>query len=181
MANDTDKEKAEAERKRFEREAGKTAGSTATVTVACKLPNGLWLRVFEWEEFDEPMYGGGFKRNKRSIETGRYMVRGPAHPQQKAPTVALQSGYALTPGIPKEFWDKWLHDNRKTPMVEKGLIFAHENKQRVRDMAKDNKDVKTGLERIDPEKLPKKLLMADEIKESVEAGKAQTAALEEQD
>ncbi len=161
--------------------AGSKATSTECVTVACKLPSGLLLQVFEMEEFDEPTPGGS-RRTKRARLMDEHRIRGTAHRQEKAPGAPIFGGYALTPGVPKALWDRWISDNRDAPMVKNHLIFAHSSKNGIRDEAKDHKSVRSGLERINPKKLPGKLTMDDQIREhteQVEQGLAQEAEMEE--
>jgi hypothetical protein len=69
---------------------------TDAVTIACKLPNGLVLRL-----------------SAAGRRTGpRYVVKG------------SEGGYALTEGIPKDFWERWLRQNKDAPCVVKKLVFA---------------------------------------------------------
>jgi hypothetical protein len=136
----------------------KPSTGTATVTVASKLPFNLILRLFRMEDFTYP-YGGGYKTLKEAVrmeEAGEYVINGTG-----IPVAAMRnhvdidkiviSGAALTPGIPKDFWDKWYHDNQKSDYVKNGLIFAADNDERARAMAKERVKVKSGLEPIDPD------------------------------
>ena len=41
--------------------------------------------------------------------------------------------------------------------MKAGLIFAHEQPKSVESIAKERQDVKSGLERLDPNKLPKRI------------------------
>jgi hypothetical protein len=128
---------------------------TVTVTVACKLPHGLVLRIHEPVETEIPVMGGGVKVERHFKPTGReFTVAGNAHPQNEAPIAPIASGFALTHGVPKDLWDKWLEQNRLLPAVVNGLIFAHEHSAKSRDEAKEKIGVKSGLERINPNELP---------------------------
>ena len=132
--------------------------SGPTVTVACKLPHGLVLRVFDMIPTQEPVMGGGYREVKIARELPQtYVVNGNSHPQNKAPKSPISGGYALTFGIPKDFWDRWLKENEQSDMVLNGLIFAHEKPDYVQDKAEDNETVTTGLERLNPDRLPKGL------------------------
>jgi hypothetical protein len=127
------------------------------VTVACKLPHGLTLRIFEMENFDEPLMGAiGSRTTKLAKELQqRYVVNGFSHPQNRAPKHQIVEGFALTHRIPLEFWEKWLSQNKDSMMVKNNLIFAHEQAASTEDMATERKDVRSNLERLDPDKLPK--------------------------
>ena len=50
-----------------------------TVTVACKLPNGLHLRVFEMHKIQEPQQYGGTKPadQSRPIPGMEFIIKGP--------------------------------------------------------------------------------------------------------
>jgi hypothetical protein len=129
--------------------------STETVTIACKLPHGLVLRVFDMVEFDEPVLGGGFRKSKISQERPeRFVINGFSHPQNRAAAHPIIEGFALTPGVPKELWEKWLDQNRRSDMVKNGLIFAQPRSESAEAMAKERKATRSGLERLDPNALP---------------------------
>jgi hypothetical protein len=65
-----------------------------TVTVACRIPNGLRI--------------------------GDYLVNG-NHPANGRETLG---GYAFTDGFPCDVWEKWLIANASSTMVQNDLIFA---------------------------------------------------------
>jgi len=141
-------------------DAPQTTGET--VTIACKLPHGLVLRVFAWEEFDEPMRDGSFKRSKRArpIETMEYTVRGTwtasagqAYARNNnAVTDLLPGGYALTYGVPKDTWDLWYEQNRHSALVRNNIIFAQLTHVKATEQSKELRSVKSGLEPLDPDK-----------------------------
>jgi len=129
-----------------------------TVTVACKIPAGLILRIFEFEEQAEPMFGGGTRAVRLSREVAnapRVKLNGPAHRQDRAPVQSISGGYGLTFGVPKDFWDRWLEQNQTAEFVKNGLVFAHTKSSMAEDEAKEKAKLKTGFERIDPSKPPR--------------------------
>lgn len=134
---------------------------TEVVTIACKMPGGVILRVFEWVEVEYPLPGGGTRPVKEAweIPDARFVVKGVAHEAGKSPDAPMSYGYALTPGCPKELWDKWLEQNAKSDMVKNKLIFAHVQEASVKSIAKENKDGKSGLE---PLLINEKLELIDE-------------------
>jgi hypothetical protein len=143
------------------------SNGTATVTVASKMPNGLILRVFDMVETQEPLMGGGFHTVKVARERPeRIVVNGNAHPQNKSPMCQIVAGYALTPGVSKELWDLWRKQNESSLLVKNGLIFAHENSRNTEAEAAEKKDIRSGLERLDPERLPKGIQRSDMMKAS---------------
>jgi hypothetical protein len=130
-----------------------------TVTVACKLPHGVILRIFDWEDYDEPMRDGSMARRRRSrpIEDQQFVVRGTwagsagqaYNAQNIAVAELLPGGYALTHGCPKELWDKWYDQNRKSLLVTNKIVFAHADHTTVNKEARDLRSVTSGLEPLD--------------------------------
>lgn len=127
-----------------------------TVTVACKIPAGFWLRVFKLVDFDEPLMGGGLRTVKRAQELpDRVRLNGFAHPQDSAPDQPIVGGFGLTHGVPKEFWGLWLEQNKDSDIVLNGLIFADPKPGMTEGQAREKSAVKSGLERLDPANPPK--------------------------
>lgn len=133
----------------------KTTGPT--VTVACKVPMGIILRIFVWIDDTEPLFGGGHKAIKRAQPLDETVVlRGPGH-MWRNPNLPLDelealqpAGYALTHGVSKDFWDRWYEQNHKSPLVQNGLIFAAQDERDARDQSKDGRTYVSGLEPLDP-------------------------------
>ncbi len=86
------------------------------------------------------------------------MLFRPKHP--------IVEGVALTFGVPKAFWDRWLAANKDAMFVKNGLVFAHEQPASVEDMAKERVLQKSGLERLDPKNLPKRIQTSDLMKKA---------------
>lgn len=138
------------------------AKSGQTVTVACKLPHGLALRLYDMVETNQPVMGGGMKVVKQAQQLpGEFMINGNAHAQNAGPACQITGGYALTPGVPKDFWDRWLEANKGSDMVRNNLIFAHEQTSSADGEAREKEKVRSGLERLDPNNLPRGLRTAD--------------------
>lgn len=97
----------------------------ATVTVGCKLPNGLILEL-------------GDKR---------VTVKG-------ANSSNIIGGHGITEGVDKEFFDAWMTKNKELSFVKAELLFAHEKTANTTAQAKERKKEKTGLEPLDPEAKP---------------------------
>jgi len=146
----------------------KTDGET--VSVACKLPHGLVLRIFNICEIDVPVMGGGFKKEKQAQERDEaYVVHGWSHAQNAAPHCTIIGGYAITEGIPKQHWELWLSQNKNSDMVKNHLIFAQNTVASVKDQSKEHAEQRSGLERLDPTKLPKALKTADMMNKEIAA------------
>lgn len=133
-----------------------------TVTVACNLPNGLILRVFNMAERSEPVMGGGTKIAQYAVQAGEPVtVHGAAVPFGAPPRVTTAGGYALTPNVDAEFWAKWLEQNKDHDAVKNGLIFALPRQDSAAKEAENRSKVKSGLEPLDPEKPMKGIAKAD--------------------
>lgn len=127
----------------------------AYVTVACKLPNGLWLQLHRAQRITVPVLGGGTRDETQFMREGnRYRVYGNSHPQNKAPMCEIVAGFALTHNIPKDFWDKWLDQNSESEIVKKSIIFGYAGRENIDAASKDHEKVKSGFERMDPTNLP---------------------------
>lgn len=150
-----------------------TGKASKFVTVACKLPHGLRLRVYDMEDFDEPVMGGGIKRSKRAVLRGDEVVlNGYAVPHGEQRKCLVVGGFALTSHVNQEFFEEWLKQNKDLPAVKSGLIFAHATQARVGDQAKEQRKMRNGLEPIDPDKPPQvsKRLRVQKGKRPGEAG-----------
>lgn len=130
------------------------ATGTATVVVGCKLPHGLHLDLFEKRTINEVTMGGS-KAVEQYFQTGqRVTLNGTASLPGQGPRAAMRNGFAITRGVPKDFWDRWYAHNKTLPAVVNGLIVAEDSVSRVADAAKERKNEKTGQERIDPKNIP---------------------------
>lgn len=110
-----------------------------TVVVACKLPTGLHL------EMPHPSTG----------EHMRVTVAGPANAR------LVSNGFGLTSGVDRDFAEAWFKAYANYHPVKTGQIFIETDRQRAKDHAKENREVRTGLEPNDPNKLPAGLEKAD--------------------
>ena len=131
-----------------------------TVVVACKIPNGLVLQLQHPFEKFEDTREGPTKRTYNVFGGKRYVVRGPAYPvgtlpkgfAQYKPAPMIEGGYALTRGIPKDFWEQWLKQNEQADFVippdgaEHGMIFAYDDLDDVVAAAREQEELLSGLE-----------------------------------
>lgn len=137
--------------------------SASTVTVGCRLPNGIILRTFEMVDTAE--VGPTQTRYvKQARFTGReHKINGNSFAQNKAPMFGQldNHGYALTHNVPADLWNEWKEQNKDADILKFGHIFAHGEEKSVRAEANEKRDVKTGLERLDTKKLPRKIEKAE--------------------
>jgi hypothetical protein len=127
------------------------------VVVACKLPAGLLLRLHEVRKEAELVMGGGTREVLIARAVGEPVrINGTAAPfghqrrDSAGEFVSMSGGYALTFGVDKDFWDKWLAQNAELDAVRNKLLFAHEKPVEVQAIAKDRVSLKTGLEPLTP-------------------------------
>jgi len=136
--------------------------SARMVVVACKIPNGLILQLQTPVERMEDGMGGPQPRRYNTFGGRRYIVRGPAYPVGTRPknfekfrsVPMIEGGYAITRGIPKDFWEQWLEQNKRAPYVEApdgaehGMIFAYDDLDSVVSAAREQEELLSGLEPI---------------------------------
>ena len=141
-----------------------TTASSDTVIVGCKIPNGLILQLSHMERSSEPVMGGGHRDVKLGRKVGpKYVIKGPAFQVGVMPRYLIAGGYALTSGIPKDFWEEWLEQNKEADYVKNDLVIAHQSMEDLERHCLDNEHLKTGLEPMDPTRLPRGLETADEM------------------
>jgi len=125
------------------------------VTVACKMPGGVILRLFDMVDHDVPVLGGGVKTSKIAQMKGeKVKIGGYAAPIGKVPNFITAGGFALTPNVDADFFNEWLKQNADSNLVKNKLIFAHEKSEVVERRAREMKDERSGFEALDPDKLP---------------------------
>ncbi len=127
--------------------------SAKTVTVACKIPGGLILRLFEpHKEKVAGLSGYSDVMVSREVPGSRVVLNGPARSWAmtgKMPDYQIIGGYALTPGVDAEFWEKWLDQNKEADYVRNRLVFAQAQQESAASQAKELKDVRSNLEPLD--------------------------------
>lgn len=96
------------------------------VTVGCKLPNGLHLDLKD-----------------RSGEVVRVTLNG-------ANSSRIIGGYGLTENVPAEHITEWLKKNSRHAAVINKHIFVHSQTESAVSIAKEQREIKTGVEPIDP-------------------------------
>ena len=121
--------------------AASVTTSNSMVTVGCKLPNGRVIHL-----------------------------RGPNHPNDRGAEFTLRGanasgiigGHGMTQ-VPLACWEQWVKENPNDPQLKSGVLFAHENKNVAEAMALERSGNVTGLEPMNPEKMPAGIQKADEI------------------
>ena len=109
-----------------------------TVTVACKLPNGLHLE----------------KIDAHGVRTRIVTLRGPMQPWGTfSPDIA--HGVGLTHGVDADFFAAWMKEHADYAPVKAGLIFAAAKPEEVLAQARDRESTRTGYEPLRQEDIPR--------------------------
>ena len=126
-----------------------------TVSVGCKIPNGLMLQLYRVETYDEQLMAGGTRKAKRALPQGQAIkLNGCARRVGKDAPHLIIRGAGITSGVDKATFEEWMRVNAESDVVKKGLVFAQPNDREIEAQAKDHVTLKSGLEPIDPENLP---------------------------
>lgn len=141
-------EEAVVERVAPEERAPSATRSRNTLTVGCKVPNGLILQNHILEDAFEMVFGGGQRPTKKGRPVGNpiHITGASRAPGSDPDAKRVIGGFALTYNVPRDDFEMWMRDNAELDIVKKGLIFAHENADRAADQAKDQKSFRSGLE-----------------------------------
>lgn len=126
-----------------------------TMSVACKIPNGLMLRVFAPDKVMVPVMAGGVKEVTRwRPTTWSQKLNGPAKRMGQEVGYQIMHGFGLTHGVDADQFALWLDQNKDTEMVRLGLVFGQAKPDAVIQQTNDHRNELTGLEPIDPKNLP---------------------------
>jgi len=121
------------------------------------LPNGLILRLFDMVKQPVATPTGVIYEELPQARPDTIVVKGVAIDIEgalrgRSPEFNAVHGYALTPGVPRDFWEMWLEQNKKAAYVLNKCIFAMSSEARARDKVKSEMSkMLSGLEPIDPE------------------------------
>jgi hypothetical protein len=138
-------------------------GHAESVTVACNLPNGIILQLYDVELTETVLPNGRvIKENQCTLRTDQqWALRGPVNRSALAATNrddvlpddyvlvrsdAPDAGYALTFGVPKDFWEEWLRINQNNPLVKNGHVFAAKSESDAKAMAKEHREFTSGFQ-----------------------------------
>lgn len=132
-------------------EAAAESKSAKTVTIACKMPRGLILRLFKTKMVPVPVLGGGMREEPRAepIPGKEVHVHGPARPFGADPVCTVVAGYALTTGVDIDFWKEWKEQNHDSDLLKNKIVFAYPTPESAGAAAKEHAKVKSGLEPLD--------------------------------
>lgn len=109
----------------------------ATVSIACKLPNGAHIQLRQSIKT---------KDGEMSEYVGERVTLNGMNAS------AIIGGHGITHGVDKEFFDKWMAQNKDAAFVKNGLVFAHEKADSVAAKAVEQASNVSGFEGVDPSK-----------------------------
>jgi hypothetical protein len=105
--------------------------SATTCIVGCKLPHGIIVELFAGK------VGSDFRSVWKQKLNGMNAAR-------------IVGGYGLTEGVDRDRFTEWLKRNANHPAVVNRAIFMHTDAASARDVAKEGREIRTGLEAINP-------------------------------
>ena len=121
--------------------------STETVIVGCKLPHGIIL------ELGYILGKGG--EVTRGPKYQSFVIKGTNEGRQFKGEKATAGEWALTPNVPKDFWDEWLKKNGELGYVKADLIFAMPEAKSAATVVREREALTTKLEPLDPKGDPR--------------------------
>lgn len=111
------------------------------VIVACKIPSGLIIEV-----------GSHENDNYRRVE-----VAGPnTHLRTGRNTGLMIGGYVFTP-VAEDVWNEFAQKHKSAKYFKTRMVFAEDTLDKAHAAALSDKNLKTGFERLNPDKLPEGL------------------------
>lgn len=138
------------------RDAGPQTG-TDTVTIGCKWPNGLVMRLYDMVDVETTVNGIVMKEKKAFLREGakEFVLNGFSVDLGKLaggimPEHSIVGGFGLTFGIPRDFAEEWFTQNAKADVVRRGLIFMEGSEQSARAHAREFAGLQCGIQPIDP-------------------------------
>lgn len=143
----------------------KGGGAPSRVVVGCKLQHGLAIDA----ETSPIRHPSGELVDSGDRDLGRRIVLNGTDSLTIKDTgfiVPDSGGYGITvlEGWQVEAWRDWYARHREFAPVKRGMIFEVADESEAKAEGRKRADVKSGAERIDPEKLPTGIQKADEKK-----------------
>jgi hypothetical protein len=110
------------------------------------------LQLQEKKLFAAPSRQDPSRMEERSVHVGEAITINGAARNRDAKrmmdgsAVPMAGGYALTPGVDKDTWDKWRAQMADWPPLKAGQVFASERDDTTRAKAKDGQSGPSGFE-----------------------------------
>lgn len=126
-----------------------------TVTVACKLPHGFVLQLDDSRKETLPQGGKEidvyFPIGEQTMITGSNYSHINANLPKGARPVRGVAGHGLTE-VDADLWEKWAKQKADWAPLRKGWVFVQPTQDKAEGQAREQRDLKTGLEPLDPNK-----------------------------
>lgn len=110
-----------------------------SVLVACKLPHGLNL----------DLYDGNVLRSRVKL-SGIMGFRIP-NPDRKFVNPETYAGHSIT-SVPRAHWEEWYATHKSHPAVVNGFVYVSKTRDDAQAQAKEREKERTGFEQLDPTK-----------------------------
>ena len=159
-----------------------TAG--AKVSIGCKIAVAwIDLEINEERTLMEDTRTGP-REVKVFAHTGDVVrIRGTAYPRGTPPEGFMRppmmiNGYAVTPNVSKEWWEKWKAQRARDPMVINNMIVAFDTADAAKGVTKDYVGELSGLEPVNPisdARMPKPTIKGVEVL-TTEEGRRESVA-----
>jgi len=130
----------------------------ATVTVLCRLPHGVRLRLApqgETERRVQMSANGTPDRSPTRIER-EVIVNGANKAPNYHPKDNVMLGRVGRTTVDKSFWDAWLAQHKDSDLVKNHCVFAEVSERNVESRVREFETEKTGFEPVDPAELKRK-------------------------
>ena len=127
-----------------------------TLTVGCKLPNGIMLQLYELRDVEIERPDGTVRPIKKAFASseaiklnGCAKFRGGG----KETLHDIRNGAGLTFGVPADLFRQWIRENADAEYIKRGLVFAHKSND-IQAQSKDHVSLRSGLEPLNQADLP---------------------------
>ena len=137
-----------------------TESKAKFVTVASKLTMSFEMQLAMPRTARETGQFGSVESTVYIKQGMIHVIRGTGYPEGKPPKGFPKrpdfiedenGGYALTPGVPAEFWNAWKEQNKDTEMVLNGLVKAQTDLDSLAADAAEHAHVDSGLGPLNPD------------------------------
>lgn len=133
----------------------------ATVTIGCKLPNGLVLESGYTVEHGNVVRTAGYKRLKlNGANQNRFQIVNNVR-EMSNPKAPLHFEPGITENVDEAFFDKWVIDHRDSNIVRNKLVWKVKNRTEAKARAIGETQNDFGMEPRDPTKLGGKVKKFD--------------------
>lgn len=122
------------------------------VIVGCRHPHGIILKLYDMVDTRESAGNGRFQTIKVA-RPRRDVVTLKGYADKRVPVAVDGVGmYGTTRDVPARFFAEWLSQNKESPLVTGGIVFAAESEADFKAMAREYRKETTGLEPLDADK-----------------------------